>query len=103
TVTTAIDSSASVPTRGASELSRGLSGGGGLLLEQRNVPVFGEQFSRRDRPPQPGYPPPLRAGPGRGQRRSGLYLARRRGLCPVRSEEHTSELQSRENLVCRRV
>src|SRR5690606_40455235 len=23
------------------------------------------------------------------------------GSCPVRSEEHTSELQSRENLVCR--
>src|SRR5690606_39859754 len=28
-------------------------------------------------------------------------LARRRRLLMVRSEEHTSELQSRENLVCR--
>src|SRR5690606_39295579 len=25
----------------------------------------------------------------------------RQGSCPARSEEHTSELQSRENLVCR--
>src|SRR5690606_40063035 len=31
-------------------------------------------------------------------------MARRRPICqPLRSEEHTSELQSRENLVCRRL
>src|SRR5690606_42041434 len=35
---------------------------------------------------------------GRGGRRVRLWY-RRRG--PARSEEHTSELQSRENLVCR--
>src|SRR5215475_3968364 len=29
------------------------------------------------------------------------YTAKRRSTTPVRSEEHTSELQSRENLVCR--
>src|SRR5690606_40861201 len=33
--------------------------------------------------------------PGRGQHRARL------GTAPARSEEHTSELQSRENLVCR--
>src|SRR5690606_41221700 len=48
-----------------------------------------------------------RAGGGRGRRRgvrARRALAgrrRRRTLRPRRSEEHTSELQSRENLVCR--
>src|SRR6266511_4813045 len=32
---------------------------------------------------------------------SPLRRRRRRGCSPPRSEEHTSELQSRENLVCR--
>src|SRR5579883_718761 len=44
-----------------------------------------------------------------GARGSGLttalallaQIARRHGFSPLRSEEHTSELQSRENLVCR--
>src|SRR5690606_41528370 len=30
-----------------------------------------------------------------------LFLLARRWVSPLRSEEHTSELQSRENLVCR--
>src|SRR5690606_39943533 len=47
-----------------------------------------------------------RAGAGRAQGRWHSRLARQlstrdASLCLVRSEEHTSELQSRENLVCR--
>src|SRR5690606_39866732 len=34
-------------------------------------------------------------------RPSGLSLQLSSSLVPIRSEEHTSELQSRENLVCR--
>src|SRR5206468_9473528 len=42
----------------------------------------------------------------RARRRSspssvGYRLGRSRNLCPLRSEEHTSELQSRSDLVCR--
>src|SRR2546430_12943610 len=44
----------------------------------------------RGRHPQPLAPARRRAGP-----------ARRRGRGPRRSEEHTSELQSQSNLVCR--
>src|SRR5207247_8769841 len=39
-----------------------------------------------------------------GRERCGslvAHLAERRHLCPTRSEEHTSELQSRVDLVCR--
>src|SRR5690606_41409952 len=39
-------------------------------------------------------------GIGRRQRRMVGHLARA-PVTPLRSEEHTSELQSRENLVCR--
>src|SRR5688572_30979346 len=48
-----------------------------------------------------------RADDGRGRSRSGRGAGdgregRRRGQCgPARSEEHTSELQSQSNLVCR--
>src|SRR2546422_3059763 len=45
-------------------------------------------------PPAPW--PSAGAGPHRGPR-----LPRRRRLRPTRSEEHTSELQSRLHLVCR--
>src|SRR3712207_7166197 len=41
-------------------------------------------------------PAAARAGPDPARRRPGLA-----GGCPVRSEEHTSELQSRQYLVCR--
>src|SRR3712207_7847769 len=37
----------------------------------------------------------------RERTRSGLQAARRRGRLGGRSEEHTSELQSRQYLVCR--
>src|SRR5690606_40240035 len=48
---------------------------------------------------QPGHP----AGRGGGRERRAPARAHRRGPrgLPARSEEHTSELQSRENLVCR--
>src|SRR5690606_40406027 len=57
---------------------------------------------QRRRPPRPPRPPAgERGGPG-GRRRCRRPAARRRpGPAPTRSEEHTSELQSRENLVCR--
>src|SRR5690606_41931695 len=46
---------------------------------------------------------PLLVLPGpQGAQRSGHHPGHRdQGHHPVRSEEHTSELQSRENLVCR--
>src|SRR5258707_4567261 len=40
-------------------------------------------------------------GPERGSARSILLLLRRRKSAAGRSEEHTSELQSRQYLVCR--
>src|SRR3712207_7878884 len=62
----------------------------------------------RGRHPPPGRPPSLTPGPARANtrgttpgwddpRRSG----RNRGEQHCRSEEHTSELQSRQYLVCR--
>src|SRR3989442_9277482 len=44
--------------------------------------------------------PPPRAGPA-GQRRPRLHEPPRQQVEPSRSEEHTSELQSRPHLVCR--
>src|SRR5690606_41876073 len=47
-------------------------------------------------------PAPARGRSGRATRPSpGTRLRGRRGAPGSRSEEHTSELQSRENLVCR--
>src|SRR5688572_32630750 len=51
-------------------------------------------------------PPPPRAPPSSGARLRPARRARaaappRRHCCPGRSEEHTSELQSQSNLVCR--
>src|SRR2546430_10542157 len=56
-----------------------------------------EHVARRRRAPVPGG---ARAGlPGaRGRVPQGRPAA---GACDVRSEEHTSELQSQSNLVCR--
>src|SRR6266511_4491295 len=72
-----------------------------------------EPFPPGDRPP--GSPPSGAALSGadaastrsrKGRSRASGKTRRRRaggedGVCPHRSEEHTSELQSRENLVCR--
>src|SRR2546430_8566563 len=41
-----------------------------------------------------------RARPGRSRRREGRAVGRK-SFCRSRSEEHTSELQSQSNLVCR--
>src|SRR3712207_7931486 len=53
---------------------------------------------RRHAPAPPSLvAPPGRGGARRGRRRPSRGLRRR----PARSEEHTSELQSRQYLVCR--
>src|SRR2546422_1595633 len=57
---------------------------------------------RSERQRLPGSPvgPPDRVGPGvQRERRAELHFER--GLAAGRSEEHTSELQSRLHLVCR--
>src|SRR5690606_39858433 len=60
---------------------------------------------RRPRPGTGEVPGPIRQRPGRGVRILPCHRRRdRRARVRVqaaRSEEHTSELQSRENLVCR--
>src|SRR5207302_3009714 len=62
---------------------RARSGGGGVRQ--------GALARARKRPPRPGG----------GALSCTLQRLERPGLSYVRSEEHTSELQSRENLVCR--
>src|SRR5690606_40137531 len=49
----------------------------------------------RPMPPRPGPGPGPRPAPAGGSAAAAFYKAK------ARSEEHTSELQSRENLVCR--
>src|SRR5690606_40414826 len=86
-----------VPARG---------GGRPLPLED---PRRGRGAPRLPAPGAPGGTRPRRVVAGRGGRlraRGGRELARRRRRLRAaprgaRSEEHTSELQSRENLVCR--
>src|SRR5439155_20739318 len=86
----------SFPTRRSSDLSRGAA-----------PPAQGDRqrdsARLRDAPREAVTEPPHLAG-GRGRLvagRAGSRLSERR--CPVfsRSEEHTSELQSRGHLVCR--
>src|SRR5467141_392436 len=61
----------------------------------------GRSIISRDRPPIPtGYTHHSRAA-GSGRSSSVPVTAARRGKRPARSEEHTSELQSHLNLVCR--
>src|SRR5690606_40734604 len=55
-------------------------------------PVRRDQCARRQHPREPA-PPPRRYGTRLRDLRAGPH--------GTRSEEHTSELQSRENLVCR--
>src|SRR5690606_42040759 len=56
-------------------------------------------------PRRPAHPAGAAAGPSQGTPGGGPLAdelpAGRRLRCDPRSEEHTSELQSRENLVCR--
>src|SRR5690606_41394937 len=58
---------------------------------------------RRLRPGHPRLEPSrrIRTGAVSGTRRRQSPHPRRRAAAGARSEEHTSELQSRENLVCR--
>src|SRR3712207_6993707 len=57
-------------------------------------------FGAATRPPRPrsGWPS---AGPARRSSIVVLGCGVSWGGCPIRSEEHTSELQSRQYLVCR--
>src|SRR5690606_41785657 len=68
----------------------------------RELPAFPTRRSSdlgRDRGLDRGE---LIAGLGRGRGHRARHSQQRRARCPrPRSEEHTSELQSRENLVCR--
>src|SRR5258707_1079666 len=73
----------------------------------RSDPVGGDQGSRSRRP-WPGDPPAepeARAGEGVALRPGGrvqpMSIINRRNAVVGRSEEHTSELQSRQYLVCR--
>src|SRR5690606_41941042 len=59
----------------------------------------GSRLERRD--PLTIRPPTARIGDCGHPMRSHTYQIRSRSSRPGRSEEHTSELQSRENLVCR--
>src|SRR5207302_8411527 len=62
---------------------------------------------RRTRTSKGLRPPVFKTGalpfgqPSRGKHRRLALRRRRESVARVRSEEHTSELQSRENLVCR--
>src|SRR5690606_41946941 len=59
--------------------------------------------ARRRRPPQGRRPAPQggRQRPQKEEERMTRDEIVRRAVATARSEEHTSELQSRENLVCR--
>src|SRR5690349_22714053 len=59
------------------------------------------QLRRLGRPARPGAPGQLEPAPPAGQRPERQPGAGRPWLLRRRSEEHTSELQSRRDLVCR--
>src|SRR5690606_41159489 len=70
------------------------------------LPICGARRTRPARGSRPGPPPAARParrrqGPRAAGRRRAHRDADRRRTRSRRSEEHTSELQSRENLVCR--
>src|SRR5690606_41204926 len=64
-------------------------------LEQRRLPGRREEHMERGQPARIGL-----GDEGGGQRLASGGIAREQPRA-LRSEEHTSELQSRENLVCR--
>src|SRR5690606_39351015 len=86
----------SFPTRRSSDLP------GKVLLGGRHAqPVGPDQlarYRRGQRTVSTGPPFSMAVPAARGNGRSSKRV---RDNCPRRSEEHTSELQSRENLVCR--
>src|SRR5690349_23088049 len=70
------------------------------------LPIFrrgrrGQQRQAARRAPRRVPARPHRAVPGRGRHRFSRWSRGRRGRRGLRSEEHTSELQSRRDLVCR--
>src|SRR5690606_41899189 len=80
----------SLPTRRSSDLSSGWSTSSRPTTASTSLPTRSPSSASR-RPP-------------RRRRSNSPPRARPRSTCPTsptRSEEHTSELQSRENLVCR--
>src|SRR5690606_40024412 len=87
------------------QLSNTLSSGG----SKRVADIVAERIEQliSDNVLKPGHSLPServlteRLSVSRSALREGLKLLRGRGLIISRSEEHTSELQSRENLVCR--
>src|SRR5690606_39848802 len=84
------------PTRRSSDLGTWRPGSASSTTCPRPSPPRGRRSRccpRTRRPPSAPTPSPST----RGCCSSGTTTAR----CPARSEEHTSELQSRENLVCR--
>src|SRR2546427_8440462 len=58
-------------------------------------------LSERDAARRHGRPAALAHAHGREEGRDGAVLRRGHGRAGLRSEEHTSELQSQSNLVCR--
>src|SRR5690606_40007020 len=68
-------------------------GGGWMALR-----LAAEPCRRTVNSVKPCVPPPIPAAPSTPSERSTASLSR---SWSARSEEHTSELQSRENLVCR--
>src|SRR5690606_40137325 len=63
--------------------------------EHRVSPSLGENLSSRLRAARAAQPPSFSARRSRSRMRAARFSSR------ARSEEHTSELQSREKLVCR--
>src|SRR5690606_40672555 len=69
---------------------------GGALSFGTFLELFLDHFYPRSEPPSVAAAEPVDL-----ERYVGLYRANRSSYTAFRSEEHTSELQSRENLVCR--
>src|SRR5690606_40333341 len=84
------------PTRRSSDLAEGCMAPGGVRA-QAPLRLAEEEGAEADEPV------PATNHPGRGAHPPIRLPPRRRAVreAPERSEEHTSELQSRENLVCR--
>src|SRR5690606_40599909 len=92
----------SFPTRRSSDLRQELDTVEYCFVSRRQRQAKHPQhWENRDRDGNESQQPPKRMGQGAAERDFGGHTV---SLSPVnarRSEEHTSELQSRENLVCR--
>src|SRR5690606_41439825 len=83
-----------LPTRRSSDLQIAIADGEGLRLRQEDVALNGAAIECRINAEDPGRD--FMPSPG-----ALSVVDRPKGEGIRRSEEHTSELQSRENLVCR--